>query len=141
MHLSEKTATAWLLTHLYMRGFKLTGIETDPRAIGGDLDIYTKAVDHDDIVRDAIVLVIRTRVGEWYYNPSRGRDPQVANLSPNDEDIRATLEADLADDLALITGFSLDSVTCHRMGTTRTWRVTVKGRTVRPLTVTATVET
>jgi hypothetical protein len=121
------------------RGFNLTTAGVNGTA-GGDLDIYTKAVDSDTIIRDAIVLVVRTRRGEWYYNPQIGIDPETANISPREQDIRATLEDDIRGDLALISGFTLDTVSVSRIGTTRNWRVIITGRTVRPLTVDLTVE-
>jgi hypothetical protein len=121
------------------RGFNLTTAGVNGTA-GGDLDIFTKAVDSDTIIRDAIVLVVRTRRGEWYYNPQVGLDPETANISTRDQDIRATLEDDLRGDLSLISGFTLDNLTVSRVGATRNWRVIITGHTVRPLTVDMVVE-
>jgi hypothetical protein len=116
-----------------MQGFKLTTVAMD--GVGGDLDITTLAVDSDDIIRDAIVCAVRTRVSEWYYNPATGLDPEAANLSPLESDIKATIEADLADMLATTAGATFLSGEATRIttGTGRDWTLRIRMKTNRSI--------
>lgn len=126
------------------QGFNLTSdvaADGNPSGhIGGDLDVYSLATDNDTVVRDAIVLVVRTRRGEWYHNPALGLDPNVSDYVTTDAEIRAILESDTTDMLSDMIGFTLTSVEADRIDNSRNWLLSIVGKATRLLVISVSTE-
>lgn len=100
-----------------MRGFLLSG---------SDIDLSSLCEDSPEVVRDAAVLAVRTRKGDWYANLSRGIDVGLLDIPASDAEVRATVESEIAGPSCLgeLPGLTLVSVDATRHDA-RDWSVVV----------------
>lgn len=93
-----------------------------------DIDFATRCVDDITIIRDALVCLLRTARNDWRGNRRMGVDLAFMTLGGTDEDIRRTVETDIAEQTSAVTGFALDAVTATPPDDgSRMWPVTISG--------------